>query len=89
VANTGLIVGFQAKTGGYECRDFNISNNEITFWRGENQLRGAPETYLTPYYKWSGCNPINNWDTNKFDKPSSQPANLELDILPIEYQRLQ
>ena len=89
MANTGVIIGYQAKVDEYECRDMVISNNEITFWRGEDQLRGAPASYLSPYYKWSGCNPITGWETNKFDKPTSQPANLDTSILPIELQGMQ
>jgi hypothetical protein len=83
--NTAVPIGYQAKTQDMICHSLEVSNNEITFWKGTEFLRGDhTEPYLDPFWKYEGCGSITGWGTNKFDKPDNQPANLDENILPAD-----
>ncbi len=84
--NTAVPIGNQAKNREeFGCHSLEVSNNEITFWKGTEFLKdGQTEPFLSPYWKWGGCGTITGWETNKFDTPNNQPANLDESILPAD-----
>ncbi len=78
--NGGMIIAYQALKANLECSNHEVSNNEITFWQGGDFLPPNTGPYLMPYGEWGNCGAINGWNTNKFDRPNSQPANLDMSL---------
>ena len=87
--NGGMIIAYQALKANLECSNYEVSNNEITFWQGSDFLPPNTDPYLLPYGEWGNCGAIDGWNTNKFDKPGSQPANLDETIMPADILNLQ